>query len=155
MKSNWLRFAAVPALAAGMMFAQTSGSTNPPQDRAAQRQQFQQKRLDRLATVLSLTEAQKEQAQTIFTQSQQSATALNQQLKQNRDAMKAAVKSDNASQIQQLAAEQGKLLGQVIAIHSNAMAEFYKILTPEQQTKAEQLHQQFQGRMHHGFGPRG
>ncbi len=148
MKRKWIRIIAVPLMAAGMLLAQSTPQTG-------NKGNFAQRRLDMLATVLNLTDAQKTQAQQIFTQSQQSAKPLYDQLKQNHTAMTDAVKANNTTQIQQLAAQQGTLMGQLAAIHATGMAQFYKLLTPEQQSKADQLHNLFAGGFRGGrFGPR-
>jgi Spy/CpxP family protein refolding chaperone len=108
----------------------------------------------RLAQALQLTDAQKEQAKSIFEQVRQTAQPLNQQLQQNRQALAAAVKANDAGQIQQLALAQGTLHGQLVTIRSQAMAKFYTILTPEQRAKADELHSRVQQRMQRRLGNR-
>ena len=104
--------------------------------------------LDRLAQALNLTDTQKDQARTIFQQARQSAQPIRQELKQNREKLSAAAKITNSgSDIQKLATEQGRLLGKLIAIRTEAKAKFYQMLTPEQRVKDDQLHEQFRQRM--------
>jgi periplasmic protein CpxP/Spy len=95
-----------------------------------------------IATALDLTDAQKAQAKTIFEAARTQAQPLTQQLKQGHQSMAAAVKANDAAQIQSLATAQGSLMGQVAAIHGKAMAQFYQILTPDQKAKADTLHSQ-------------
>ena len=123
-----MKFAAVAALAVGMAFAQTPS----PAPRAKVRQGALQ--------ALSLTDAQKQQAKTIFQQTRLTAQPLAQELKQNHRALQAAVKAGNDSQIQQLAMARGQILGQVAAIHAQALAKFYGNLTPDQRARAGQTH---------------
>ena len=58
---------------------------------------------------------------------------------------------DDANTIQLLATKQGDLFARLAAIRIKAMAKFYKILTPEQKAKAEELHGQLEGLF--GGGP--
>ncbi len=150
MKRQLIKFAAVSALAAGMVFAQAP-STNPQPGSNAVRQgrrAFKRHHMQRIAEQLNLTDAQKEQAKTIFQQARESARPVREQLKQNREELAAAVKAGKAdTDIQALSNTQGQLLGQMVAIRTEAAAQFYKILTPEQRAKADQLHQQFKERM--------
>lgn len=95
-----------------------------------------------IATALDLTDAQKAQAKTIFDAARTQAQPLTQQLKQGHQNMAAAVKANDAAQIQSLATAQGALMGQLAAIHGKAMAQFYQILTPDQKAKADALHSQ-------------
>ena len=127
-----MKFAAVAALAVGMAFAQTPS----PAPRAKVR--------PRALQALNLTDAQKQQAKTIFQQTRLTAQPLAQELKQNHRALQAAVKAGNDSQIQQLAMARGQILGQVAAIHAQALAKFYGNLTPDQRARAGQTHLKIQ-----------
>jgi protein CpxP len=147
MKRPLIKFAAVTALASGMMFAQApSPSPNPnPQARP---HNFIRQRMARVAQQLNLTDAQKQQAKTIFQQARQTAQPVREQLNQNRQALAEAAKAGtNEAAIQQLSVQQGNLLGQMVAVRTEAFAKFYATLTPEQRTKADQMRQQFQQRM--------
>ena len=147
MKKQFVRFAAVTALAAGTVLAQapatpapqTGGNARVVRPRAALRH--------RLMTALNLTDAQKQQAKAIFQDVRQQAQPIAAQLKQNRQALTAAVKADNTAEIQTLAAQQGTLRGQLLTIRSDAMAKFYAGLTPDQRAKADQFQQRVQQRM--------
>jgi len=108
----------------------------------------------RMIQALNLTDAQQQQANSIFQQAKQQAQPIVQQLKQNREALEAAVKANNVSQIQTLATQQGTLRGQVLAIRSTAWAQFYSMLTPDQRAKADQIHQQMKQRMQQRFHQR-
>jgi Spy/CpxP family protein refolding chaperone len=104
-----------------------------------------------MATYLDLTDAQKTQAKSIFDAAKQSAQPLADQMKQGRDAMRDAVKADDAQKIQQLSQAQGVLAGKLMAIRAGALADVYKILTPEQKEKADKLYTQMQGSQTRGM----
>jgi protein CpxP len=146
MKRNLTIFGAVAVVAAGMLFAQTQIA---PHNRGAGHGAFVHQRM---MQALNLTDAQKEQAKAIFQQAKQSAQPIRAQLQQNRQALAAAAKTGNTAQIQQLANDEGRLLGQVIAVRTEAMSKFYNTLTPEQRAKADQLQQSRQQRMQQRSG---
>jgi Spy/CpxP family protein refolding chaperone len=136
MKLHLTAIATVAALAAGMAFAQTAAAPASLNLRAAVRQRMLKK--------LNLTDAQKAQAKTIRQQARTAAEPLREQLQQNRQSLAAAIASNDAAQIQSLAAAQGALHGQVLAIRAAAQAKFYAILTPDQQAAAAQMQQKMQ-----------
>jgi protein CpxP len=155
-KQSLLRLAAVGALAGGMAFAAppvtTPQTATPPAKTAvnswrARRQQMRRK----FEQKLNLTDAQKTQSKAIFQQARASSKPIFEQLKQNRQALNAAVKSDNTAQIQQLTATQGKLRGELLNIHADARAQFYNLLTPAQKTQLDQMQQARHARMAQRF----
>lgn len=93
-------------------------------------------RLDYLAGYLSLTDAQKTQAQAIFDAAAAATETARGQLDSARTALTTAVKA-NASdaEIDRLSAAIGVIHGQVTAIQAKAQAKFYALLTAEQKTK--------------------
>ncbi len=152
MTHSFFRYAATMALAAGMVFAQAP-TTTPAQPATPQaregRHGFVRRHLEHIAQALNLTDSQKQQARTIFQQARQSAQPIRQELKQNREALASAVKNGQGdTEIQKLSTEQGRLLGHLVAIRTEASAKFYQMLTPEQRAKADQMHEQFRQRMH-------
>ena len=126
--------------------AQPAASQGPSARRAAVRHQ--------LLKELNLTNAQKQEVKSIFQQAKQSAQPLRQQLKQNREALAAAAKANDTAQIPQLSQAESNLMGQLIAIRSEAKAKFYNSLTPEQKEKADQVQQMIRQRIgqHRGNG---
>jgi Spy/CpxP family protein refolding chaperone len=111
------------------------------------------KRLDFMATALDLTAAQKETAKGIFDQAKTSAQPIRDQLKQNHEAMAAAIKAGKSeAELTQLATQEGTLMGQLAAIRAKAFSSFYAQLTPEQKTKADQLHQDMKARWQNRTG---
>ena len=146
MKNNLIRFATVAAMAAGMAFAQApanNATQQPPAaHRLARRGQFHQ----HMMQALNLTDAQKQDAKAIFQQARETAKPVRQELKQNREALAAAVKADDTARIHNLSAKRAGLDAKMIEIRSDAMAKFYAKLTPEQRAKADQMHQQMKQR---------
>jgi len=102
---------------------------------------------EQMMQALNLSAAQKQQSKTIFDDARQKAEPIRQEMRQNREALHAAVKANNASQIERLSSHQGELQGKVLAIRSQAMAKFYAILTPEQRTKADEMRSRMMQRM--------
>jgi Spy/CpxP family protein refolding chaperone len=145
MKWNLMKLAAIAACAAGMALAQTAVPAQPqPKTKIAVKPRAALRH--RLVKALALTDAQKQQAKTIFRQAHQSTQPLRQELKQNRQSLAAAVKANDTTQIRQLATQQGNVMGQLVAARTEAMAKFYATLTPDQRTKADKVQQRIQQR---------
>jgi Spy/CpxP family protein refolding chaperone len=146
MKRHLVQFAVVTALAGGMTLAQSpaTGTQPAPQKAPFRHPVFGQ---EQMMQALNLTTAQSQQAKTIFGDAKQKAEPIRQEMRQNLDALYAAEKTDNTSQIERLASRQGELQGKALAIRSEAMAKFYAILTPEQRTKADQMRSRTRQRM--------
>ena len=96
--------------------------------------------LDFLAGYLSLTEAQKTQAKTIFDAAETASETARGSLTAARTALNTAVKA-NASdaELDRLSAAIGVIYGQLTAIQAKASAKFYALLTAEQKTKYDAL----------------
>jgi Spy/CpxP family protein refolding chaperone len=150
MKHTWMRLAAMPAIAAGLLLAQNSATTAPQQPAGPQARSAHH--FDMLATALDLTAAQKQQAQAILSAARQSAQPVMQQLKQSRQSLIAAVKAGDNAQIDEIATSQGVLEGQITAIHGKAFAQVYALLSPQQKAKADQMYQNMQSMFAHRFG---
>ena len=147
MKSKWFKPIGAVVLAAGMAFAYAQTQSNGPH-RPAKRQAWMQHRFDRMSAQLNLTDAQKTQARAILKDAHTNAMQFGAQLKQNRQALETAVKADNTADIERLSAEQGSLMGKMVAIRTEAFAKIYQTLTPDQKVKADQMAQHF-GAMRH------
>jgi periplasmic protein CpxP/Spy len=147
MKLQFMKFATAAALATGLAFAQApapGASPNPP----AAHRNFARQRFDRLAQKLNLTDSQKQQAKAIFQNARMTSKPIREQLKENRQALRAAAQAANKdATIQQLAAKQGSLMGKMVAIRTEAFGKFYQLLTPEQRAKADQMHQEWRQRI--------
>ncbi len=151
MKPNFLRFAMIAALGAGMAFAQAPaasaqpGAAKPGMHCPMARRQAMR---HRWIKELNMTPAQQQQAKTFFRQARESTKTDRLALRENRRLLAQAVKTGNTAKINQLSSEEGHLIGKVIDARTEAMAKVYNILTPAQRAKAEQLHKQFRERMH-------
>ena len=144
MNHRLFQFATVAMIATGMAFAQTPAGRPGRAQAKAGLAQGQIRR--RIMQNLNLTDSQKQQAKAIFEQAKSSVQAQQQQLQQNREALRAAVKANDSARIQQLSSEQGALRGQVMAARADAQAKFMALLTPEQRDKAQQMRQRIQQR---------
>ena len=91
-------------------------------------------RVNHLASLLNLTDAQKTSAIGIFTTAYTSAQTIQTNLQTNRDALSAAIKKNDTASIDQLSTASGALDGQLTAINSKAEAAFYALLTADQKT---------------------
>ncbi|HWQ55706.1 MAG TPA: Spy/CpxP family protein refolding chaperone [Bryobacteraceae bacterium] len=135
MKQKLALLAALAAMSAGMLAAQGRGAGPAGQRTPPTAEQMEQMRLDRMTRMLNLTDAQKEQAKAFFaTASQQSAT-LREPMQAAETALREAVKANNVATIDTSAAELGRLMGQMRAIHAKASAQLYSILTLEQRER--------------------
>jgi len=88
---------------------------------------------------LNLTAAQKQQARTIMQNTHQQVQPLAQQLRQDRQSLRAAVQAGDTAQIQQLSAAMGNLHGQMLGLRSSGRAQFFALLTPDQKARAAQF----------------
>jgi Spy/CpxP family protein refolding chaperone len=143
MKHSLLNATAFAALAAAMALGQNA----PP---AQQGRAHRGEMMGRFGADLNLTDAQKQQAHSIFSASRESARSIDTQLKQSREALAAAVKSGASdAEIEKLSNNLAPLLAQSTANHAKTFAKFYSILTQEQKDK---IGDRFNGMM---FGMRG
>jgi len=132
------------ALSAGIVFAQGMGRTQgmgrrgvpgqPPDPQA-----MVEMRVNRLATVLNLTDAQKAQAVSIFTNARSSSQGIHENMRNVRQSLLDAIKRNDAGAIEALAAQAGTLHGQLLAIQGKADAAFYAMLNADQQAKYEKM----------------
>jgi Spy/CpxP family protein refolding chaperone len=107
-----------------------------------------------MAARLSLTTEQQLQATTIFGSAASSESSLHASLRTAQQGLNDAVKSDNTVAMEQLSSTIGNLTTQLTLARSKTRAAFYRILTPEQRTKLDQLESQhpagFRGRARRG-----
>jgi periplasmic protein CpxP/Spy len=119
-----------------MAQAQTAPHTPPSPAVMAQHE------LQRYTTLLSLTQAQVDQATPFFTTeatTRQNSWATE---KTAHQALEAAIKANDAVTIQSTAATLGQIQGEILAAHATAQAQFYAILTADQKTKFAELEKQ-------------
>jgi Spy/CpxP family protein refolding chaperone len=104
----------------------------------------------RAAAALNLTDQQKEFAKQLMADTRRQAEPVSAQLRQVRQELTEAVKTNNTDAIENISQRQASLTAQLTAIHAKAMASFYAQLTPEQRAKADE----FQARMKERGGKR-
>lgn len=141
MTHKFVRGIGLAVLAGTLLVAQTPG-TSPGRQSGGHR-------IDRMSTILGLNDAQKAQAKAIFEAEHQAAQPLFQQMHTLRQSLGAAV-TDGKGDIDQLSSQLGALTGQLTAIRTKARAQFYAMLTPDQQTKAQAFAGQHEGRFRGG-----
>jgi Spy/CpxP family protein refolding chaperone len=95
--------------------------------------------LRRLTNRLNLTADQQARVKTIFADSRQQTKTLMPQLREERSALRNAVKSDSESQIDQITTKDAQLNAQIEAVHVKAMAKVYATLTPDQKAKFDRM----------------
>jgi Spy/CpxP family protein refolding chaperone len=143
------RWLAAAAISAALAFAQDQGpGMRQPMD-PAQRIQM---RVNFLANSLGLTDGQKTQATTIFTTANDGAQAARETAVNTRKTLNEAIKKNDTAAIDQASAAIGTATGQLTAIESKAEAAFYALLTPDQQTKYDNMRGPGMGS---GMGPGG
>lgn len=112
-----------------------------------------QRRVQHLTKMLSLTDAQQQQATTIFTNAATGAASIHNDMKTAHENLNNAIKNNDQNGITQAANTIGNLTSQMIASHAKAQAAFYQILTPDQQTKLSQFESEGPGMRHFGGPP--
>lgn len=130
------------ALSGAVLFAQNRPAPPDPATMAKHRVSF-------LTTMLSLTATQQQQATTILTNAATSAQSLHEQMRTAHENLKTATQKNDTASIDQIASTIGNLTAQTISIQAKADAALYAVLTPDQQTKFDQLRTHGPG---HGFG---
>jgi Spy/CpxP family protein refolding chaperone len=151
MKHTFTHFAITAGLASGMLFAQAPAPSTSAQPPAQHQQMRRGQFFERMATRLNLTEDQKQQTKSIMQAGRESSKPVVQQLRQSRQALRDAVKAGKSdAEINQLSANVGNLAGQVATIRAKTFAKTYALLTPEQRTKADEMHNHARGMFSHG-----
>jgi Spy/CpxP family protein refolding chaperone len=136
MKKRIFTAVAFTTLTASVLFGQFFGTSTTPPSAA----QMVGNLVARLTTLLTLTTAQQTQATTIFTNEQAAVSALNTSMQSAQTALQTAIKSNDQNGIVTQATQIGALTTQQVEGSAKASAAFYAILTPDQQTKYNDLH---------------
>jgi Spy/CpxP family protein refolding chaperone len=102
--------------------------------------QMVQHHVDFMTRQLSLTSQQQQQATTIFTEAASNSKSLRDQLRSAHENLHAAVQKNDTAAIEQISNSIGSLMAQETMAHAKAMAAFYQTLTPDQQSKLNQMH---------------
>lgn len=133
-------------LLAGSVFAQSGRGGGPPSA-----EEMASRQIERLTSQLQLTETQKAQATTIFTEQSTALQSLQTQMREASTALRNAVKTTGLdADIERSAAQLGTVQGQMAAIQGKTQAKFRAILTDDQKAKLDA-----EGDRGMGFGPGG
>jgi protein CpxP len=124
--------------------------TQPTVPRGAENRHGRNFGYERLSRELNLTADQKEQVRSIFMNARSHREALAPKLREEREALKAAVKSGNDREIDRIVQQNAQVNAEAEALHVKTMARVYAILTPDQKTKFDQLTSQRFARAHNG-----
>ena len=111
--------------------------------------------VQRLTRELALTPDQQTKVRQIFADTRRSVEALNPKLGEQHAALKEAIKSNNATEIDRILHDNCGMMADVHALHAKAMAKVYQLLTPTQQTKFDQMDARWFGGMKGGNAPSG
>jgi protein CpxP len=107
----------------------------------------------RIASELQLTDAQQEQIKSILQAEKNKVQPLWQQLAQTEQQILTATKGGtfDENQVRSIATQQAQLRTEMIVERARLKAEIYKVLTPEQRTKADSMQERMIHRVHkHG-----
>ena len=131
-----LSIAFATILTAGALLAQTPA---PAQEGAANHHAgARQGMLQRMTKDLNLTADQQSQVKNILQSSREQTKAIQPKLREERSALRDAVKSDSEQKIDQITRQNAELNAEAAAIHAKTMAKIYTVLTPEQKAKFDQ-----------------
>jgi Spy/CpxP family protein refolding chaperone len=137
MRTTLLKVVAFLAVATVLVAAQHGNAPDPAQ--------MVQHHVDHLTKMLSLTPQQQQQAATLLTQVVNNQKTTHEQMRTAHENLALAIKNNDTAAIEQNSNTIGNLTAQQVATHAKAMATFYQTLTPDQQSK-------FQEMVHHGMG---
>ncbi|HMC31265.1 MAG TPA: Spy/CpxP family protein refolding chaperone [Candidatus Angelobacter sp.] len=137
MRTTLLKAVAFLAVTSVFVAAQHGNPPDPAQ--------MVQHHVDHLTKALSLTTQQQQQATTLLTQVVNSQKTVHEQMRTAHENLALAIKNNDTASIEQISNTIGNLTAQQVVTHAKAMAVFFQTLTPEQQSK-------FQDMVHHGMG---
>ncbi len=132
--------AASLVLASGAAFAQ-SPSTETPTEQQRQGKRDHRAGQGRMAAALNLTDAQKEQAKAIHEKYKASNTDVRTQMHDLRTRAEAAKQANNTAELDRIKQEREAVFAKAKESWNAEKAEIRSILTPEQQTKFDEMGQ--------------
>jgi Spy/CpxP family protein refolding chaperone len=144
---SWFRGIALSVIAAALLPAQTTTTTNGPTVA-----QIVANKVAHLTKLLTLTTDQVTQATTIFTTEETALQALRTSVQTAQAALKTAVEANSATGITAAATQLGTLDSQSIEARATGDAAFYAILTSAQQTIFNEVPKGGPGGPPGGFG---
>lgn len=112
--------------------------------------------LEHMSRALNLTDAQKEQVKAIMDSVESTAGGIHTKLDEVHKQIGAATANGqfDETQVRTLANQQAQLEADMTVEHFRAMSKVFSILTPEQRTKAEEMHKQMGPHERHPGPPR-
>jgi Spy/CpxP family protein refolding chaperone len=96
-------------------------------------------RINQMNAVLTLNSAQQTQIRSILTSEQTTESGFRTSMKAAHTNLKTAIQNNDTASIETLSNQIGTITGQSIASHAKTQAAIYALLSPEQQTKAQQF----------------
>ena len=130
MKKITIHLMSLAAIAAGLAVMPAFAQNGPP-DPA----QMVQMRVDRMNEELKLSKAQQKQISGIYTDAQTANQSVMGGMRTAREALVAAIKSNDTNAMSQAANTIGTLTAQTTVNNAKAEAAVYAALTPDQQAK--------------------
>jgi Spy/CpxP family protein refolding chaperone len=108
---------------------------------------------ERMAAELGLTDQQKTQIQQILQNEKANVQPLREQLRNQHQQMLAATRGGafDEPQVRTIANQQAQTQANLMVEREKVKAEIYKVLTPDQRAKADQLQAQFANRGRRGL----
>ena len=122
-----------------------------PQGRAGFGANHAQSYVKMLTQQLGLTPDQQSKAAAIFAGEASSTASVRASLRAAHQALQDDVRSNNLAGIDQQASAIGGMTAQLTSSHAKAEAALHLILTPEQQSKLDQMESQRSGAMRQGW----
>jgi protein CpxP len=112
--------------------------------------------LEHMSRALNLTDEQKQQVKGIMDSVESTASGIHAKLEEVHKQLGAATANGqfDETQVRTLANQQAQLEADMTVEHFRAMSKVFGILTPEQRTKAEELHKQMGQHERHPGPPR-
>jgi periplasmic protein CpxP/Spy len=106
--------------------------------------------VDHIAEELKLTEAQKAQVRTLLETANTMLAPLHQKMEDVHNQMESATANGqfDETQVRALATQQAQLMAETIVEHERLKSRIYSLLTPEQRTKAEEMHKRHSKHFH-------
>ena len=134
--------AASLVLASGAAFSQAPApSTEAPAEQQRQGKRHHGVGQGRMAAALNLTDAQKEQAKSIHEKYKASNTEVRTQMRDLHTRAEAAKQANNTAELDRIKQEREAVFAKAKESWSAERAEIRSILTPEQQTKFDEMGQ--------------
>ena len=109
--------------------------------------------VEHMARKLNLTDAQKQQVKAIIDSTKTTAEGIHTKLDEIRKQLDAATANGqfDETQVRSLASQKAQLEADMLVEHFRVKSQVFAILTPEQRTKAEEMHKR--GGHHRKHGP--